>query len=77
MSKDLDPEEASKRSKNLKKITKYLIRQTYSGQENNNEETLDSLKEMSFLDFIYQAGMFHEEKPLSQYSPEETKSAKL
>jgi hypothetical protein len=61
MSKDLNQEEIAKRSKDLKKITKFLIRQTYSEQGIDNEGNLENFKELSFLDFIYQAGMFSDE----------------
>ena len=68
MSKELSKEEMSKKAKDLKKINKFLIRQTLENE--------DMIYKMSFLDFLYEVGMFETEKELSNYSKTEIDAAK-
>ena len=76
MNKDIDQDESSRRSKDLKKITKFLIRQTFNQEGVETSENIQNLQKMSFLEFIYQVGMFRDEKLLSEYTQEEIKAAK-
>jgi hypothetical protein len=75
MSKDLDETVISKRTKDLSKIKKYLIRQTFTEENLESSENWKKLKQLTFLDFIFQVGMFEEEKPLSEYTQIEINNA--
>ena len=72
--KDLDKEELSKRKADLKKIKKFLIRETYS---DNKEETdrFKAFKETTFLQFLFNVGMFIENKKIEQYTKQEKNAA--
>ena len=55
--KDLTKDEVSQRRADLKKIKKFLIRQSYS--ENREEsESFKNFKKTSFFEFLYHVGMF-------------------
>ena len=74
ISKDLNEEEIKQRKTDLRKIKKYLIRQTY--RENNEEsERTKSFKKMSFIQFLYEVGMFLSEKQIEDYSESEKEAA--
>ena len=74
MSKDLTEEEIKQRKTDLKKIKKYLIRQTY--KENNEEsEQTKSFNKFSFIKFLYEVGMFLREKQIEDYSESEKEAA--
>ena len=76
MSKDLDEESAKQRKEDLKKIKKYLIRQSYSeSSEEKETEEFMKLKSLSFLQFLYEVGMFKREKSIEDYSDREKKDA--
>ena len=63
-SKDIDPEILESRKKDLRKITKYLIRQTSCEFNLEESESWKKMKQMSFLEFLYQVGMFTERKKI-------------
>ena len=68
--KDLNEEELSKWKSDLKKIKKFLIRQTYS--ENKDEsEKFKAFKKTSFIQFLFDIGMFDETKTMEQLSDKE------
>ena len=73
MSKELDDLEVSKRTRDLRKINKFLIRETFKHQEFENIDNFKILRTNSFLQFLNEVGMFEEEKP--QYSQQEIKAA--
>ena len=55
--KDLTKDEVSQRRADLKKIKKFLIRQSYS--ENKEEsESFKNIKKTSFFEFLFHVGMF-------------------
>jgi hypothetical protein len=68
ISKDLDEEIVSQRTKDLNKIKKYLIRQTFTEESLETLESWKKMQKMTFLEFIFQVGMFEEEKLLSEYN---------
>ena len=61
--KDLDAESVDQRRKDLKKIKKYLIRQSYS-QDSSLEDTpqFQKLRSQTFMEFLYEVGMFNTDK---------------
>jgi hypothetical protein len=61
--KDLDAESVDQRRKDLKKIKKYLIRQSYS-QYSSVEDTpqFQKLRSQTFMEFLYEVGMFNTDK---------------
>ena len=73
--KDLDENEVIKRKADLKKIKKYLTRQTYTETRLEELETWKKMKTMSFLEFLQEVGMFQEERQLSNYSSMEIEKA--
>ena len=66
--KDLEEKEVIRRKADLKKIKKFLTRQTYSETDVDQSESWKKLKSMSFLEFLQEVGMFHESKPLTSYT---------
>ena len=72
MSKELEDESKLKRRNDLKKIKKYLIRQSCSESSKNDEtEEFKNLKSLNFMEFLYEVGMFEKEKKLEIYSEQE------
>ena len=72
--KDIDNDELSKRKKDLKKIKKFLIRETYS--ENKDEsEKFQIFKQTTFLQFLFNVGMFTENKMIKDYNEGEKQAA--
>ena len=74
ISKDEDENIVKERKNDLKKITKYLIRQT-SFKDTKYEE-FERFMELDFWSFLFEAGMFKENKPLSKVDESEKKIAK-
>jgi hypothetical protein len=72
MSKDLDVESVNQRRKDLKKIKKYLIRQSHA-QDNSMEESVSfkQLKSQTFLQFLHEVGMFSTDKQIENYTSAE------
>ena len=60
----------------LSKITKYLIRQTNSG-DNQESEGFKKLKNLSFWEFLFEVGMFADGKLLEECSDSDKQNAKL
>ena len=75
ISKDLDETIISKRTKDLSKIKKYLIRQTFTEENLELSENWRKLKKIKFLDLLFQVGMFDDEKPLSEFDQTEVDNA--
>ena len=72
LSKDLSEEEIIKRKTDLKKIKKFLIRQTHT--ENDGEaEHFDSFCQMTFIQFLFEAGMFESNQEIEKLSDNEKK----
>ena len=59
--KDLSIEEVSNRKKDLKKIKKFLIRQTYSENKEESDQ-FKAFKTLTFHQFLFAVGMFAPEK---------------
>ena len=70
--KDIDPKEHSKRKSDLKKIKKFLIRQSYSENKEESEQ-LKEFKKKSFMQFLFDVGMFDEKKSIETLSDIEKK----
>ena len=66
MPKDLSKEEVSKRKSDLKKIKKFMIRQTNSG-----EECSKRFKNLTFFEFLVEAGMVEGNQDLKNVSKKE------
>ena len=75
LSKSLDENELLQRKKDLLKVKKYLIRQTYSENPLQESENYKYLKSLTFLEFLYESGMFYVDKKLEQYSVKEKEMA--
>ena len=72
MSKELDIEEKENRKKDLQKIKKYLIRQTFSEDSSISASmALKQFQELSFIQFLYDVGMFKGNKKLEECSRNE------
>ena len=69
-SKDLSSDEKAQRKSDLKKIKKYLIRQSYDQES----EAYSNFKKLTFLEFLHNAGMF-EEKSSNYYTDAEKVNA--
>ena len=77
LSKNLQPEEIRQRKKDLKKIKKYLIRQTFIEDESSTESSpsVNYFKSLTFIEFLYEVGMFETSKPLKDYTRNEKAAA--
>ena len=74
--KDTEEGIVKERQKDLDKIRKYLIRQTYTNQDLEQLDSWQRLKKMDFWEFLYDVGMFSGNKLLCEYKDEEKKEAK-
>ena len=74
MNKDLPEEEIKKRQHDLLKIRKYLLRQSYGYQEDS--QSWNKLKSLDYWKFLYEVGMFGEEKSFEQLTESEKEKAK-
>ena len=76
MSKSLDEKDVKQRRNDLQKIRKYLIRQTYSENPTNLENLdLEYFRNLTFLEFLQDVGMFSSEKQLGKYTAKEKNDA--
>ena len=72
MSKDLPLEEKETRKKDLRKIKKFLIRQTYSEDSCLGESIeLKNFNNLKFIQFLHEVGMFSDDKNLESYTKKE------
>ena len=74
LSKDLSEEEVNQRKTDLKKIKKFLIRQTHT-ENNEEDEQFDSFCKMTFIQYLYEVGMFENDKEIKNFSDDEKKEA--
>ena len=74
--KELDEDTIKGRRSDHKKIVKFLVRQTYSDNSMEDSESCRWLKSLTFLEFLYEVGMFKETKPLSSFDEKEIQAAK-
>ena len=75
-SQELSEEEINQRKLDLKKIKKFLIRQTHNENLDADPEKMNKLKTLSFWDFLYEVGMFSKDKPICGFSTTEKEDAK-
>jgi hypothetical protein len=75
LEKTLDESEVQKRRKDLQKIKKYMIRQTYIENIGQDRSDLENFKSLSFIEFLHEVGMFVTEKKLGNYSSNEKNAA--
>ena len=74
LSKDLPEEELKKKKYDLRKIRKYLLRQSYGHKEDSL--SWSKLRSLNFWQFLYEVGMFEDEKSFEQYTEAEMQRAK-
>ena len=74
--KDTEEDIIKDRKRDLNKIIKFLIRQTYCEQPSNESDSWKTLKTMNFYEFLHSVGMFIEDKPIEEYSETEKQKAK-
>ena len=72
--KDIDKDELSKRKADLKKIKKFLIRETYS-DNNEGSERFKKFKQTTFIQFLFNVGMFKDDKKLEEFNEDEKQAA--
>ena len=72
--KDLDIEELAERKADLKKIKKFLIRETFS-EDNEESDKSKAFKKTTFLEFLFNVGMFVKNKPIEELTEGETQTA--
>ena len=63
ISKDIDEEVIKTRKKDLDKIIKFLVRQTYTEKKIEDHQGWKNLQGLDFWQFLYEVGMFKENKP--------------
>ena len=76
MLKDTDEDIVKTRRKDLQKISKFLIRQTYTDQNIQDLQSWINLQRMDFWQFLYEAGMFETDKLLSEFTVDEKQKAR-
>ena len=76
LSKDTDEKIVQERKRDLNKLIKYLIRQTYLENGDNQDEAWNRLQKMDFYEFLYASGMFYEDKNYKNYTKQEKEVAK-
>ena len=74
ITKDFPEEEVKKRKEDLRKIRKFLLRQTNGRQENS--ASWAKFKSLSFREFLHEVGMFETEKDPKLYTESEKQIAK-
>ena len=74
--KDMDEKIIKARKDDLNKIIKFLIRQTYTEQKLEDQESWKRLKCLNFWEFLFEAGMFVGSKSLEDYDELEKRNAK-
>jgi len=75
ISKETDENLISERKKDLNKIIKYLIRQTIDDKPSQSF-VMTKWKNMTFLEFLYEVGMFQQNKFLEYMTEDEIVAAK-
>lgn len=68
LNKDTEEADVKERRKDLNKILKFLIRQTYFAEGGVESDSWNKLQNQNFWEFLYSVGMFVEDKPLEAYS---------
>ena len=71
---DAEEEEVKKRRLDLRKIRKFLLRQSYGHLEDS--DSWRKLKSLDFWSFLYEVGMFLDDKKFEEYIEAERKEAK-
>ena len=75
VSRDANEEdEVKKRRQDLRKIRKFLLRQSYGHEENS--DSWSKLKSLDFWKFLYEVGMFEDGKEFVQYTDAERQEAR-
>ena len=72
--KDIPDEDLKKRKLDLRKIRKFLLRQTYGHQEDSL--SWNKLKSLDFWQFLFEVGMFEVEKTFENYTESDKQKAK-
>ena len=72
--KDLDIEELAERKEDLKKMKKFLIRETFS-EDNEESDKSKAFKKTTFLEFLFNVGMFVKNKSIEEFTEREKKAA--
>ena len=74
--KDLDEKIVDQRKKDLNKIKKYLIRQTFTESPLESSENWNHLEKMNFLEFLFEVGMFEAEQDSANFDENDINNAK-
>ena len=73
-SDELNEEEVKERRQDFRKIRKFLLRQSYGHHEDSYSWC--QLKSLGFWQFLYEVGMFKDDKEFKQYSDTERQEAR-
>ena len=73
--KNFDEHEVKRRKMDLKKIKKYLIRQTFTENTQEDRSNINHFENLSFNEFLHEVGMFTADKSLQEYSEREKNDA--
>ena len=76
ISKDTDEKVIKARKEDLNKIIKFLIRQTYTEGKMEDHQGWKDLQSLDFWQFLYEVGMFKENKSMKDYDQNEKQEAK-
>ena len=74
LSKDEDEKIVIQRRKDLRKLSKFLIRQTF--YKDIEVKKFEKFQSLDFWAFLFEAGMFENDKSLHEYSEDEKQKAK-
>ena len=77
VSKEIEDEELKKRKTDLCKVRKFLLRQTFKENGIIQEDKMNTLKSLSFWEFLYEAGMFESCKEFNEHTSLEKDNAKV
>ena len=76
LSKDSTEDDIKACKADLNKITKYLVRQTHTESNQTVSENWETLKRLSFWEFLYEVGMFPGDKRFRECNDQDKESAK-
>ena len=76
ISRETSEDDVKKYKADLSKIVKYLIRNTYTENKHEKNKVWEKLQDLTFWEFLYEVGMFSENKKFEKLSPEDKAEAK-
>ena len=75
IAKDTEESIIKARKNDLNKISKFLLRQTYTDQDINELQSWKRLKDMSYWEFLYEVGMFSSSKLFNELNEDDKAEA--